>query len=135
MEPKQNKLKKNKPKKKKTNRLIIKKIDDPIYRASLSIVIGDYDKSIKYIKSCKIGIDDFGEESEGKFYGSDGFSIIWLPRLNLFTLIHELYHYTQNTLHNKGIPINADNDEAGAYFIDMMFQRTAKAFKIKSLIE
>ena len=111
------------------------KINDPIYKAQLTLIIGDYDKTVKYLKKCDVDLSEFGDETRGKFYYDKGISKIYLERLDLFTLIHELYHFVIFALSSRHIPINEDNDEVCAYYMEFMFKQIAKKLKIDNLIK
>ena len=107
----------------------IYKIKDPIYRAHLSILIGDLKEIQKYLIKCdfpKNKIDELNIISNGRFMFHDGIHVIIIPKYDKYTLIHEVIHYAFAVMYGRGIPINYENDETITYYVEMTLKNIDK---------
>lgn len=102
-------------------------IEDPIYRAKLSIFWGD-SKEIKDFL-LKNGFEDFGDVADGKYIVHDRMRAIVINKFNILTLTHELLHFCFNVFDDRGIPIRYENDEAMAYYFEMILEMVIKGLK------
>ncbi len=107
-------------------------VDDPIYRANLTLFIGDTEEIKKHLFDvCKISDIEIGEVHDGKFCPIKNYKIIILPKFDLLTVIHEVIHYAFAVMKERGIPIRYENDETITYYVEMTLRNILKVFKIK----
>jgi len=104
-------------------------ISDPIYRAEISLFIGDLKEIKKDLikKFDKKNFEDLGWD--GKFIKDKDCYLIILSKFNLSTLIHELIHYCFCVLNDRGIKISLNNDEVMAYYFQMTFSNILEKLK------
>lgn len=103
-------------------------IEDPIYRSALTIFTGDNKEIKKYLISC--GFDDYGDVQEGKYIKGE-YTVIILNKIDVYTLTHELLHHCFAIFNSRGVPIEYENDEAFAYYFEMLLKTIIKNMKIK----
>ena len=114
-------------------KLKIYRIDDPIYGASLTLCVGDLKLFEKYLKKF-----DFYNQIElsktgiGKHIFLEGYNIIWIKKFNLGTLFHEISHMVFSVFNSRGIPIDIQNDEVFAYYVQMTTNNILRKFKVKT---
>ena len=106
------------------------KIDDPIYNAKLSIVTGDNDEIKKYLMSN--GFSDYGKVYSAKYLFNDKYRVIILNERDIATVTHELLHFCFEVFDQRGIPISHENDEAMAYYFEMILNMVLKLKIVKN---
>lgn len=112
----------------KTN-LKIYKIEDPIYRAHLSLLIGDIKEIKKYLLRCDFPqekVDEISPSSNGRFMFHNEIHVIIMKEYNIYTLIHEIIHVAFAVMYGRGIPINYNNDETITYYVEMVLKNSLK---------
>ena len=110
----------------------IYRVYDPIYRAHLSILVGDLEEIKKYLLRCSIPqekIDEISPSAGGRFIFHDKMHIIVMPKYNIYTLIHEIIHVAFAVMYGRGIPIRYENDETITYYVEMVLKNTLKVMK------
>jgi len=105
-------------------------IDDPIYKAHLSLLIGDVEEIKKYLLKITSLKEDF-EMGEGKFFSVDDYKIIIIKKYNIPILVHELIHYAFDVMEDRGIPIRIENDETITYYVEMTLKNILKLLQKK----
>lgn len=101
------------------------KIEDDMFRHNLELYIGDAVAVKNHLLKTGIPDDDLKdiEKIGGAFLSGDNFKIIFLPKMSVEELIHEIIHYVFAVLDNTGVPINCDNDEVFAYFVGYILNK------------
>lgn len=112
-----------------TNKYKQYNITDPIYRAHLSLFIGDKESIKKHLISVGVPGNKIGNIATGKFLFNEDQCIIILPKYNLYTLVHELIHYAFAVMYGRGIPINYENDETITYYVEMTLKNVLEKIK------
>ena len=107
-------------------------IIDPIYRAHLSLFIGNKEEIKKHLIKVGIPEEKINHINTGKFLFNDNQSIIILPKYNKYTLIHEVIHYAFAVMYGRGIPINYENDETITYYVEMTLKNIDKGLLKKT---
>lgn len=78
----------------------------------------------------------FGHTFLTPYDGKESYFIVLNPKyeykkLTQGTIAHEALHVTTFVLNNRGININIDNDEAAAYFLDWVVDKTNRFLRLK----
>lgn len=107
----------------------IYKIYDPIYRAHLSVMVGDLDEIRKHLISLKFPEDQLKEINNGKFVFYDNLHVVIMKKYDIYTLIHEIIHVAFAVMYGRGIPIRYENDETITYYVEMVLKNTLKVMK------
>lgn len=103
------------------------KVKNELFKAPLSLFIGNVDEYNKKIKELGYNDNAVFATGNGKFWSQDNFCVMWINDLsNKGLIIHELSHYCFYVMNRKGIPINVENDEVFAYMIEYMFNKLSK---------
>lgn len=109
-------------------------VPDDIYESCLGLWIGDKDKFNKYLKDLNVPESCKVTNQNGKTISWEKSIVIWLPRLKnsreIATLYHELLHVVTDVFERRGIPISLKNDEAMAYYQQMLFNNIIKKLKL-----
>lgn len=101
-------------------------VSDPVYRASISVVIGDFDYFKKVCESNDIeaaeqyrfrsGVCQEIQKDSGLGY------VLWVRDKNdLKTITHELIHLVNFVFHTANIKTTFRNDEPMAYYYSYLF--------------
>lgn len=118
----------------------VAEFDIPLYGGKVTFILfsNTWDKVIKYLKGKGFktkGYKDWGyiqgmQHSEN-IDGSQRFVVIIKKNENMKdTLVHELFHLTQDILEYRGVNfIKGDANEAYAYLIGTLFAKTEKLLK------
>lgn len=106
-------------------------LHDLILKANLTIVTGDFEA---FKKNCIF--ENLEKHLEGIEYSDARFipleengksaNIIFLKKIDLATISHELIHHCFYTFNNRGIPIRYENDEIFAYYYEMLFEQVLR---------
>lgn len=104
-------------------------VSDPIYRAHLTILVGDLDDIRRHLISLKFPEDQLKEINTGKFVFHDNMHVIIMPKYNIYTLIHEIIHVAFAVMYGRGIPIRYENDETITYYVEMVLKNSLKEMK------
>lgn len=109
-------------------------IDDPMYRANLTLLIGDLIQIKDYLlteHNISPDVVEDIEQVDGKYIAYGKYKIIILKNTNIITMVHEVIHYVLDSIHSKGIPIRIENDEVITYYVDMTLKNMLKVIKNK----
>lgn len=111
---------------KSKNKLKYYEIHNDLWKAPLSLYIGNKESYNKRMK--KLGLEDdvLVLNEAGKYWmdREKGYKVMWIPSLeNKDVLIHELVHYCFDVMNTKGVPIQYENDETIAYLMEYMFNK------------
>lgn len=108
------------------------KIHDPMFSLPISLFVGTREEYLVFVK------DAFGKEgcgSSGHTMSDGCVTTMWVKDLGkpqaLPLLIHELTHHAWNVAHFRGVPLNTENDEVYAYYMEMMFRSIMKQLKAR----
>lgn len=105
------------------------KIKDPVYRAHLSILVGDLDEIRKHLISLGFEKEHLEKIDTGKFLIHEEMQVIVMPKYDIYTLIHEIIHVAFAVMYGRGIPIRYENDETITYYVEMVLKNTLKEMK------
>lgn len=106
-------------------------VPDPIYRAHLTIMIGDLDEIRKHLISLKFPEEPLKEINVGKFIFHNDMHVIIMKKYDIFTLIHEIIHVAFAVMYGRGIPIRYENDETITYYVEMVLKNSLKEMNKK----
>jgi hypothetical protein len=113
-------------------------IKNPVFNAELLVIANCSPKEAnKYLK--KIKSKNFIEDSEsiaGQLVAlKDYYNCVYLNKLDLDVLVHELYHYVGTLCCRKGLEVISNfgrgesGSEAGAYLMQFYFNEISKKLK------
>ena len=108
-------------------------INDPVYKTCLRVWVCPKEDLNKFLSEW--GLEDVEEtqdstagrliriaNGDSKTDPNANMTLIWLKKWDISTLIHELSHHVIRTFHEKDIPINWDNTEAFAYYLEYWYK-------------
>lgn len=109
------------------------RLDDPVYKTSLEILVGSHDDLKWYLEfygienEFNIGAEDGRlirvEVGDSKKSPTSNMTLIWLKDRHIPTLVHELLHHLVLTFHEKYIPMNWDNTEVMSYYMEYLTEQ------------
>jgi len=121
---------------KKKENITVRYINEPVFKADITLVISKWEDFIKEIKNILVA-DKFKELEEmikeknkdtGKWYLATQFpfpgggSVIWAnENIDTGTLVHELVHTAHHLLDTRSVPLSEDTEEVYAYLIEFLF--------------
>lgn len=105
-------------------KLRTKMINDPIFGGSFFFCIGDIYEFAKLVKKkADFEIDtDSGSDAKNVFI-EDGYNFLWLERIDVYLLVHEIIHRMNVNLEYVGIPLSEDTSEVYAYYGQYLFEQ------------
>lgn len=109
------------------NKLIVKNYRDEVFKADVTLLVGNIKESEHYLKKFVNNanfIDAVGEVITMENKLGHKKRIIWiLDKNNQFVLVHELIHLVRMIFEDKGIHFEKWNDELIAYYQEFWFKK------------
>lgn len=121
-------------------------IDDPIYNADISVLVGGKETDIQKLIDKRHGpgapilnkrnasennfIDGSCEGMQFHVEQGDPVFYVWLQAPSARVLWHEIFHLTFDVLESAGITYGDNCEEAFAYWGEIVFAAAAKRLKI-----
>ena len=100
------------------------KIHDPMFSLPISLFVGSWEDFVKMKKKI-FGEKDKSDAGRGGHTVSDGCqTVMWIADIekaqSFPTIVHEVFHHAMNVAHFRGVPLEKDNDEVFAYYVEMI---------------
>ena len=108
-------------------------IEDPMFCANLSFLVGDRDLFNKKLKEWGDGLENNLAKGNGKTITDGKYFIVWVKEMDsvegMGILLHELVHYVFFVLEARRVNISTDNDEVFAYYYAMVYRNIMSKIK------
>lgn len=106
-------------------------IDNELFKAPLSLFIGDYKAYNAEMKRTGYDVEACLVKGEcgAKFWYDNKRKVIFAPK-DKYLILHEVVHYCVNVMKTKGVPVKENNDEVLAHMIEYIYKKIMKVVKL-----